>query len=307
MAFPAFQERLRQLFRRAKFDGGAVIRSTPVVEVVQTWNNPNETFIGKVNNVTSAQAGANSAVERWAVNGSRIAEFRASNNGSLWIGQTAGYIYEYAGGQIAMASVGGHEIILGNAQGGSTAGLLTPSCLHPPYFTDLLLQGGGTYSNSQSGGAVRITGGQNWSGGTNSNGGSVYVEPGVGSGTGNSGVVYLNTSAKTGVFASRLRANGFATATAAKTADYTATLDDSTIEVDASGAARTITLFAASGNAGKILVIKKTDSSANAVTVDGNASETIDGATTISLASQYSTAILQVNAAGTGWNKLSGV
>lgn len=98
-----------------------------------------------------------------------------------------------------------------------------------------------------------------------------------------------------------------ATGAVSKSADYTTTTDDGTIEVDASGAARTITLFACSANAGKILVIKKIDSSANAVTIDGNASETIDGATTISLASQYSTAILQVNAAGTGWNKLAGV
>ena len=98
-----------------------------------------------------------------------------------------------------------------------------------------------------------------------------------------------------------------ATGTVSKSADYTATTDDGTIEVNASGAGRTITLFAASGNAGKILVIKKTDSSANAVTVDANASETIDGATTVSLASQYSTITIQVNAAGTAWHKISGV
>lgn len=155
-----------------------------------------------------------------------------------------------------------------------------------------------TASTNITGGNLSLTGGAGASSSSGAaNGGSVVIAGGAGYGTGTKGIVT----------ASRLRADGFATATAAKTADYTATLDDGTIEVDASGAARTITLFAASGNAGKILVIKKTDSSANAVTVDGNASETIDGATTVSLASQYSTAILQVNAAGTGWNKLAGV
>ena len=98
-----------------------------------------------------------------------------------------------------------------------------------------------------------------------------------------------------------------ATGIVAKSADYTATTSDGTIEVDATAGAKTITLFAASSNPGKILTIKKIDSSGNAVTIDGNASETIDGATTLSLASQYSTATIQVNAAGTAWYKLSGI
>lgn len=98
-----------------------------------------------------------------------------------------------------------------------------------------------------------------------------------------------------------------ATGIVAKTADYTATANDGTIEVDASGAARTITLPAVTGLGGRIYIIKKTDSSGNAVTVDANASETIDGATTVSLASQYSTTIIQANAAGTAWHKLASI
>ncbi len=97
------------------------------------------------------------------------------------------------------------------------------------------------------------------------------------------------------------------TGIAAKTANYTGTADDGSIEVDATSGAVTITLPAVSGAAGRIYTIKKTDASGNAVTVDPNASETIDGATTASLASQYSTITIQANAAGTAWHKVSGV
>ena len=100
--------------------------------------------------------------------------------------------------------------------------------------------------------------------------------------------------------ATRLRADGFATALASKTADYTATATDTTILVDASGAARTIMLPAASGISGRIYVIKKTDSSGNAVTVDANASETIDGATTYALSAQYKFVVIQCD--GTNWH-----
>lgn len=100
--------------------------------------------------------------------------------------------------------------------------------------------------------------------------------------------------------ATRLRADGFATALTSKTADYTATATDTMILVDASGAARTITLPAASGISGRIYVIKKTDSSGNAVTVDANASETIDGATTYTLSAQYKFVVIQCD--GTSWH-----
>jgi len=104
-----------------------------------------------------------------------------------------------------------------------------------------------------------------------------------------------------------IASGNLATGISAKTANYTATANDGTIEVDATSGAVTITLPAVSGAAGRIYVIKKTDASANAVTVDPNASETIDGATTASLASQYSTITIQANAAGTAWHKVSGV
>jgi hypothetical protein len=90
----------------------------------------------------------------------------------------------------------------------------------------------------------------------------------------------------------------------AKSADYTVTLADAgsdcQIAVDASGGARTITLYAASSNAGRQIKIKKTDSSANTVTIDGNSSETIDGATTQVISAQYTSLSLVCD--GSNWH-----
>jgi len=58
-------------------------------------------------------------------------------------------------------------------------------------------------------------------------------------------------------------------------------------KVDATSGAVTVTLPAAASNTGMRLDIKKIDASGNAVTVDGNAAETIDGAATVTLSSQY--------------------
>lgn len=65
-----------------------------------------------------------------------------------------------------------------------------------------------------------------------------------------------------------------------KTSAYTTTIRDSVILCDASSAAFTVTLPTAVGITGKTFIIKKTESSANFITIDGNGSETIDGATT---------------------------
>jgi hypothetical protein len=87
----------------------------------------------------------------------------------------------------------------------------------------------------------------------------------------------------------------------AKTANYTADATDYTILVDATSGAVTITLPAAAGTAvaGRIYIIKKTDVSGNAVTVDANGSETIDGATTYPLASQWKYVTIQSD--GVNW------
>lgn len=99
---------------------------------------------------------------------------------------------------------------------------------------------------------------------------------------------------------SRLHVGGsLALGTTSTSADLTLTDAHHTVLVDASGAARTITLPAASTCSGRVYAVKKTDSSGNAVTIDGNASETIDGATTLALPTQWQSRTIQSN--GTAW------
>ena len=79
------------------------------------------------------------------------------------------------------------------------------------------------------------------------------------------------------------------------------TLDNTyfTVLVDASGGNRVITLPAAAGVTGIVYNIKKTDSSINTVTIDGNAAETIDGKTTKVITTQYENVTIQSN--GANW------
>lgn len=85
-------------------------------------------------------------------------------------------------------------------------------------------------------------------------------------------------------------------AVTSKTANYTATTNDDLIVCDTSSGGFTITLPAVSGIDGKLLQIKKTTSDFNVVTIDGNSSETIDGATTIGLITQYESVTLVAGA-----------
>lgn len=84
-----------------------------------------------------------------------------------------------------------------------------------------------------------------------------------------------------------------------KTTTYTATTSDDIILVDTSGGAWTLTLYAANGNSGKILRVKKTTNDFNFLTIDGNGSETIDGATTRKLITQFEEITLVCD--GTNW------
>lgn len=88
-------------------------------------------------------------------------------------------------------------------------------------------------------------------------------------------------------------------AIATKTGNYTATSADYTLLCDATSASFTITLPAAASNTGMILVVKKIDSSVHTVTIDGNSSETIDGATTQVISTFY--ASLSIHCDGTSW------
>jgi len=93
--------------------------------------------------------------------------------------------------------------------------------------------------------------------------------------------------------------NGIAWRSVAKSADATLASDELIVQVSASGANRTMTLPAAASSTGKIYLIQKSDSSANTVTVDANASETINGALTFVLTTQYQTVMIWCD--GTNW------
>jgi hypothetical protein len=85
----------------------------------------------------------------------------------------------------------------------------------------------------------------------------------------------------------------------AKTTTYTATTADKVITADTSGGAWTLTLYAASGNAGRTLIIKKISSDTTELTIDGNSAETIDGATTTKLYIQYD--FIEIVCDGSNW------
>lgn len=86
--------------------------------------------------------------------------------------------------------------------------------------------------------------------------------------------------------------------TLAKSANYTVltTNEGFIILVDASSGAVTVTLpVAATAADGFSIRVKKTDSSVNVVTVDGDSAETIDGFTTFALGSQYAAGTFVTN------------
>jgi hypothetical protein len=107
---------------------------------------------------------------------------------------------------------------------------------------------------------------------------------------------YLNSNSWTleQIFSASIRL-----AYTAVTADTTLAETHYCVDVSASAAARTITLPTAVGINGRVYVIRKSDSSGNAVTIDGNGAEHINDADTKVLAAQYDTATLMSN--GVGW------
>lgn len=92
-------------------------------------------------------------------------------------------------------------------------------------------------------------------------------------------------------------------ASATKTTAYTATVADFLLHCDATSAAFTLTLPAAALHTGRIFVIGKSDSGSNAVLVDGNGSETIDGVSGIYLYLQHDYIAIQSD--GSNWKLIS--
>lgn len=106
----------------------------------------------------------------------------------------------------------------------------------------------------------------------------------AGSGGGGGALTFLTTSQKTIVFAD---------------SPYTVLAADATLFADATGGPITVNLPAAAANAGRIITVKKIDSSANEVTIDPNGAETLDGAVTQSIGVQYTSYSMQSD--GANW------
>lgn len=87
-----------------------------------------------------------------------------------------------------------------------------------------------------------------------------------------------------------------------KSAAYTITVGDDVVLVDATTGAITVTLPKAGPYVGISFTVKKIDASANAVTVDGDGAETIDGAANTPLAAQWDRVTVVSN--GTAWFKV---
>ncbi len=103
---------------------------------------------------------------------------------------------------------------------------------------------------------------------------------------------------------STLHVNGStAHAISTKTATYTATAGDHTILCNNTSGSININLPAASGCSGRVYVIKKISGISNNVVINGNGSETIDGATTRTLTLQYESVTIQSD--GANWFVLS--
>ena len=88
-------------------------------------------------------------------------------------------------------------------------------------------------------------------------------------------------------------------ATAAKTGNYTITSSDTVILADATSGTITITLPTASSVSGYRFYIKRTDGSANSVSVARSGSDTIDGSTSCTISVQYVS--LEVVSDGSNW------
>lgn len=96
---------------------------------------------------------------------------------------------------------------------------------------------------------------------------------------------------------SRLQTTSFSAAnTAAKTANYTILVSDYAVKGNTTAGAFNITLPTAVSKTGQIFIIKQIGT-ANTLTVNTTSSQTIDGATTYALTTQYSFVVVQSNGA----------
>jgi hypothetical protein len=107
--------------------------------------------------------------------------------------------------------------------------------------------------------------------------------------------LYAQTANTTYLFAKGLRLNSVL-----KSGTYTLADNDFLVRADASGGAFTLNLPSAGTFSGQVYVIKKVDSSANAVTIDASTTQTIDGELTQMLETQYASLTLVCD--GSNWH-----
>jgi hypothetical protein len=114
-------------------------------------------------------------------------------------------------------------------------------------------------------------------------------------------LVNTTTDAGTDVvqIAGSISAEGIKQRYLARTTTYTATTSD--YFIDCTSGTFTVNLFTAVGNTGRILIIK--NSGTGTITVDPNGTQTIDGATTQSLATQWSR--VHIISDGANWKIIS--
>jgi hypothetical protein len=84
-----------------------------------------------------------------------------------------------------------------------------------------------------------------------------------------------------------------------KTSNYTVAATEEMVACDATSGAIKVTLPTAVGKEGFVYIVKKTDSSANAVRVSADGAETIDGASDVYLYLQHE--VIAVKSNGTNW------
>ncbi|RYF66035.1 MAG: hypothetical protein EOO39_23770 [Cytophagaceae bacterium] len=119
-----------------------------------------------------------------------------------------------------------------------------------------------------------------------SSGGVVTSTPMVIKGSGNVGIGTTNPNSTVQV------AGSLSTAIGVKTSSYTLTTADSFLIANAAGGALTVTLPTAVGTNGRTYTIKKSDSSANQVTILAASGQTIEGSASLTLNSQWQYSIL---------------
>lgn len=80
---------------------------------------------------------------------------------------------------------------------------------------------------------------------------------------------------------------------------------DALILCDATSAAFTVTLLTAAGREGRRIIVKKTDTTDNIVTIDAAGSETLDGAATVGL--MQKNAMREYISDGTNWRLIGSI